>query len=262
MSKPYRPRYGQTMTEIHPAAAGLNPAESIRADSAALAVAAQGHFELPVPSCPDWSVADLVWHLLEVQSFWTQVIERKLTDPVEEIPTPRPADDELLDGLSSATERMLDVFAGSNADEAIWTWASQKDVGFIVRHQIQEAAVHRWDAENAVSTPTPLGLAAAVDSIEEFLTFTGEYRADDAPAIDVPVLLVATDADAAWLVAENDDHDVTWQRVSPTESAAARVSASSSDLLLYLYHRVPPTALDVAGPADVIGQLPFRFYTA
>ena len=27
-----------------------------------------------VPTCPDWTAADLVWHLAEVQWFWTQVM--------------------------------------------------------------------------------------------------------------------------------------------------------------------------------------------
>lgn len=26
--------------------------------------------QAPVPTCPDWTVADLAWHLTEVHAFW------------------------------------------------------------------------------------------------------------------------------------------------------------------------------------------------
>ncbi len=31
-----------------------------------------------VPSCPDWSAADLLWHLTEVQSFWHTIVDQGL----------------------------------------------------------------------------------------------------------------------------------------------------------------------------------------
>ena len=32
-----------------------------------------------VPSCPDWSADDLLWHLGEVQWFWGTVVREQLT---------------------------------------------------------------------------------------------------------------------------------------------------------------------------------------
>ena len=37
----------------------------------------------------------------------------------------------------------------------VW-WRDDRTVGAIARHQVQEAAVHRWDAQSAVGTPEPL----------------------------------------------------------------------------------------------------------
>ena len=34
-----------------------------------------------VPTCPDWTAADLVWHLGEVQWFWSRVIRHRPTPP-------------------------------------------------------------------------------------------------------------------------------------------------------------------------------------
>ena len=42
--------------------------------------AAESGLDLPIPSCPGWTMADLVWHLGEVHAFWGQVVAGKLTD--------------------------------------------------------------------------------------------------------------------------------------------------------------------------------------
>ena len=33
-----------------------------------------------LPSCPDWTVADLLWHLTEVHDFWRTVVAEQLSD--------------------------------------------------------------------------------------------------------------------------------------------------------------------------------------
>src|SRR6201990_613594 len=49
-----------------------------------------------VPSCPEWRAADLLWHLGEVQHFWTWMVEHRPKGP-DEYPEPeRPGD---YDGL-------------------------------------------------------------------------------------------------------------------------------------------------------------------
>jgi uncharacterized protein (TIGR03083 family) len=250
------------MSEIHPAVAGLDPLASIRSDSAALVVAARDHLEVPVPSCPDWTMAGLVFHLQEVQYFWGEIVANRLTSEDEVAPRGFPPDDELLDWLSEATDTMLAAFAAADPVTPVWTWASQKDAAFVIRHQVQEAAVHRWDAENAIGRPTPIEAAAAVDSVEEFLTFTASYRPEGAPDLPAPVLLQATDVDAAWMVDEDADHDIHWRRAAAGDSAPAAVYATASDLLLYLYKRVPASSLDVRGDVAAVDVLGVRNHTA
>ena len=51
-----------------------------------------------VPGCPEWSAADLLWHLTEVQWFWAEVVRTRPAAPSEDAPAPvRPAayDDQL-----------------------------------------------------------------------------------------------------------------------------------------------------------------------
>ena len=45
-----------------------------------------------VPTCPDWDTDDLIWHLGEVQWFWGEIAERRVTDGAD------------LDGLNASRE--------------------------------------------------------------------------------------------------------------------------------------------------------------
>ena len=46
-----------------------------REGQAFLLAAGDGDFATRVPCCPDWDLADLVWHLGEVHGFWASVVE-------------------------------------------------------------------------------------------------------------------------------------------------------------------------------------------
>jgi uncharacterized protein (TIGR03083 family) len=121
--------------------------------------------EARVPSCPDWNVGDLARHLAGVHAFWTQIV-----DP-EAVSNDRPIDTIALVGLGrEALQRMVDVLASADPQQHVWTWASQQDVAFVTRHQVQEAAVHRWDAQTAAGADVdPIAPDAAADAIDEFL---------------------------------------------------------------------------------------------
>jgi hypothetical protein len=78
----------------------------------------------------------------------------------------------------------------------------------------------------------------AIDSIEEFLTFSTNV---DAAPLGATVAFEATDADAAWTVTDAPP-GLSWRRGD--SPAGAQVRGTASDLLLWLYARVPTT--DVA----------------
>jgi hypothetical protein len=56
-------------------------------------------------------------------------------------------------------------FRASDPGERVWTWSADHSVGFWQRMQAIGAAVHRWDAENAVRAPKPLDAALAADAV-------------------------------------------------------------------------------------------------
>jgi uncharacterized protein (TIGR03083 family) len=232
-------------------AADFDPFERIEADTLALAAVADGRFALPVAGCPGWSVADLVWHLLEVQQFWGTIVAGRVRDPAG-IPRPdRPTDDaELLPPLRSATARLVEALRLADPDEPVWTWAARKDAGWVARHQVQEAAVHRWDAEQAAGRDVPLHPTAAADGVDEFLQISTPFPVEGAEPLGGRLQLMAVDVGLAWSIEEDAGGAVRCERTAAGDAAAV-VSGSASDLLLYLYRRRPTTALEVAGDVDV-----------
>src|ERR1700742_26107 len=67
-----------------------------------------------VPSCPDWTAADLLWHLGEVQLFWGTIVAERLDDPeaAEHIKPVRPSDyDELHRWFVESSARLQDALA-------------------------------------------------------------------------------------------------------------------------------------------------------
>ncbi|MGA8247766.1 MAG: maleylpyruvate isomerase N-terminal domain-containing protein [Nocardioides sp.] len=123
-----------------------------------------------VPTCPDWRADDLLWHLAEVQSFWTWVVSHRPKDPEEYTQPERPADHAgLLALFDAGSVALADVLEAADPTDEAWTWSSDHTVGFIARRQAHEALIHRRDAELTAHTTSPFPAALAADGVEEVL---------------------------------------------------------------------------------------------
>lgn len=217
--------------------------DSIRKDSEAFANAVDGNWQADVAKCPGWNVADLLWHLRGVQYFWGSIVADRLTSPETVEQLDRLADnDQVLADFRQGAERLVEVLGSADQAEPVWTWASQKDVAFITRHQAGEAAVHRWDAEHAAGRSHEIPAPIASDAIDEFLQFSAAFRIEGAAAIETPLCLVASDTEESWLVGE-DEHLALWAVRNPEDITghAATWRAPASELLLALFRRVDPS---------------------
>jgi uncharacterized protein (TIGR03083 family) len=222
---------------------------SLAADSAAFYAAVDATaLDAAVPCCPGWTVADLVYHLGEVHHFWGEVVARRLSAPDVDEPE-RPPDDALVAWAKEQTDRLQEALAATDPATPVWTWSTQKDVGFIQRRMAQETAVHRWDAQSASGTPTAVDQALSVDGIDEFLTYFLPGPGDERPALDGSVHLHVTDGDGEWLVRESDDSGLV---VTPEHAKGdAAVRGPASDVLLVLWRRRPLAEVEVLGDAAV-----------
>ncbi len=125
--------------------------------------------EARVPSCPDWSAADLLWHLATVQRWWAEVATARPAKPEEVEPT-RP---ETYDGMLAAFDEWsadlaLVLESADPADEA-WNWSADHTIGFLQRRQAHEALIHRVDAEQAAGLTSEVDATLASDGAHEVL---------------------------------------------------------------------------------------------
>ena len=240
------------MTTPHPAAvtkptlfAGFDPLAEIAEHSAGLARAAEANLDAPVEHCPGWTVADLVWHVSDVHWFWAKIVAELPSERPEYEQRPdRPAPDELVSRFSAGAAHLVRVLGQADPGAACWTWApTEQNVGFVIRHQVQEAAVHHWDAEHAAGREIELGTAMSADAVDEFLTFS-MYTVEDPPETPLPPLdgtlvLAASDAGLEWTLADDSVPGTVKFSTGPAGPGLPRVTGAASDLLLWLYGRVP-----------------------
>jgi uncharacterized protein (TIGR03083 family) len=224
--------------------------EAIRRESDVFyATAEKADPALGVPSCPGWDIADLVWHLGEVHCFWATIIELRAGDPdeAEKAKPERPSEyQDLVAFGRSQVDRMISVLIATPDGVPLWTWAlEEKDhtVGFIRRHQVQEAAVHRWDMQNAATQdpPDPLAPEMASDSIDELFAITLPWGVNEKKPLRGTVHVHCTDTEGEWFIHPTG----RVERIHAKGDVALRGTAS--DLLLAFFTRVGIDVLDVIG---------------
>lgn len=213
---------------------------AIAADSARVAQIAAGPVaDVPVPSCPGWTIRDLVDHLGEVQRFWAENV--RAADPAAPWQGDRdaPATADLAGWMRTSTDRLVSALRDADDTAACWTWwGDPRTAGAVSRHQVQEAAVHRWDAEAATGTPQPLAPEVGDDGVAEFLEV---MLGDVASQLPGAVELVSSDTAGRWVVGAG--------------SPSATVIATASDLVLLLYGRVGVDQLEVTGAPSAVTAL-------
>ena len=142
--------------------------------------------------------------------FWGAIVERKLTDPEQVSTAPEPAEADLIEAFRRGARRLVEILAAADPTTPVWTWSSQHDVGFVIRHQVQECAVHRWDAQHAAGRETPIDRAAAADAVDEFLTFSlpepGDPNRESQQLLAADLILATTDTGQAWTIRDGAVH--------------------------------------------------------
>lgn len=226
----------------------------------------------PVPSCPDWTADDLLWHLAEVQWFWASVVRDAVTDPSAVVPPDRPADRAALVGFfEQASAGLQETLAATDPAAPRWTWSTEQTAGFTRRRQAHEALIHRVDAELATGAPrAPLDPALAADGVDEVLRVIrggcppwGRQDADP----EATVRLVAADRGRSWLVSlarftgtdpegvSYDEDDLLVHDEDDDRRAALTVRGGAADLDCWLWRRPALGSVELTGDEEVGARL-------
>ena len=227
----------------------------------------------PVPTCPEWDAADLLWHLTEVQAFWARVVQQRPSHPreLQGDDLVRPGDHPALLALAEqSADDLVAALRRTPPQTPVWTWAEDHSVGFVLRRQAHEALVHRVDAECVVDQRTPLDPQLAADGVDEALRVMlggapeGTKLSVDAAAT---IRLRCTDTGHSWLVSlarfdGTDEHGSPSSGPTLVTAAqdhdlptAATVAAAAGDLDCWLWGRPPLGEVNLAGDVRVLGRL-------
>src|SRR6185295_3922292 len=108
---------------------------------------------------------DLVRHVLQVHRSWCRIVGEGLTEP-DWSEEPMPDDADLVPAFLAGAARFTDILGATDPAKPCWTWGPEQNAGFVQRFQVQEAALHRRDAQEAVGDAGPIATDGAADAIE------------------------------------------------------------------------------------------------
>jgi uncharacterized protein (TIGR03083 family) len=214
-----------------------------------------------VPTCPDWSVKDLMEHMGTVHRWCAGMVSvlAPARMPSAEMELGMPWDPgELPDWISTGGAYVVETLRDSpDPDAPMWGWGSDKHVRFWSRRMLHETAVHRADAEFAAGLEPSIEPGVAVDGIDEFLDNLPHARRFAPHVADLHgsgqrLLFRAIDASAAWTVTLEEGR-FAWDHSG--DGAEVTVEGAASDLVLFIYGRYKPddsTRFKVSGDRDLL----------
>lgn len=214
-----------------------------------------------VPTCPEWTIADLLEHLVIQFSNW---LPANLTTPVESHDLAKirsnyqsSSEDHLsnVTRLEKSVSDFIDLCRRTDLNQPRWAFGGVEPARFWVRRAACEMTVHLTDAAASTfsrpSTP-PHRVSEAIDE-----TLTGmwpklawtrkNFRRLPAPTVPAePAAIHATDTGRTWTLHRGDDGTptTTTGSINPGLSVG---HAFSADLLAWLWGRPTRHPLHIDG---------------
>lgn len=225
----------------------IDPVEVTTANTQAFtrAVSVPGALDLPVPTCPGWTVAHLVVHLGHVQSWWNAAIRAGGANP-EPVDRSLPGSPgEVLGWWRQRSAEFLNTLHALPPDARCWCWwnAEQQDtVAAAAWRQAHEIVIHRWDAERALGEPNPIDPDVAEDGIDEFCARM--LPADGWRGPVGTLRLSSSDTGRVWTFAQVHGRRLPF----PEDTATGSITGTAEELDLLLWGRI--TLHDVAVSGD------------
>jgi uncharacterized protein (TIGR03083 family) len=229
----------------------------IDADTERMVEIGERGLDAAVPSCPGWTVADLIGHQAMVYAHKARVMADNAW------PDPWPPDElrerPPLAFLRDAKDELFQEFARHDVGEQTTTFGDDTSVMFWVRRMALEVAVHRVDAELAHHAITPVPDDLATDGVDEILeVMLHGNRAEWGVQTDHPVdaaIAVETGGQRWRCVVTEGVVEVVPGSVDPVDTT---VSGSPADVFLWLWGRRGDEAVEVAGDAAAAGEFRLR----
>jgi uncharacterized protein (TIGR03083 family) len=208
---------------------------------------------VPVPTCPGWSVADLLIHCITGDLWARRIVERRSIErSAPERPDDLPSGEALVQRFLEGADALVDAMKRTEPDTPVWTFSSaDRTAQFWRRRRANETTIHRYDAQLAAGSPADIKASLAVDGIDEFFTVFVPRWGKDAVVPGKTLHFHCTDVEGEWVVAGGQD-GVTVTNQHTKGDAAVRGSAS--ELLLAVWRRMPMSELERFGDTELLDQ--------
>ena len=242
----------------------MDTAQTLIAENAAFAALVHGADPaLPVPTCPDWTIAQLMRHVGRGDRWSAQIVAEQSMEFVDPraVPDSKPAGgpDSEVTWLHEGVRALLEAVETTGPQTPVWTFLGPRPAWWWVRRRLHETAVHRADAAIALGVEFAIDPAVAADGITEYLERVVIRAEDtrtaggDSPIFDGQTLhLHATDPGlhAEWTIFGRPD-GIAFNHEHYRAGTALRGPAR--DLLLALVRRgsAGDLGLDVLGDRAV-----------
>jgi len=222
----------------------------IESGAAALAeLLASSGPDLPIPTCPEWTLRQLVTHVGRAHRWAAQIAGTRSAAPIPFRAVPDgalPADPAERGPWLRAGAALLAAAVRDADDEIVWSFVGAVPARFWGRRMAAETLVHLADAQLAAGREPAMDPGLAADAIDEWVSVisgpvpgSADERAAAMPAGAV-LHLHATDAGLAggeWLIRNTADGIV----VEPGHAKGdAALTGPAQSLLLVLMRRYPP----------------------
>ncbi len=239
---------------------------SIERDAAVMmSIGADSSPDAPVPSCPGWSLRDLLVHTGTVHRHKAEVLRGGWRTESPPQP-PGPGDQDLVEWFGIGVEDMIDVMGSVDLSEPTYTWCTHDHTGaWWVRRMAHETAIHAADALLTVGETPTLGPALAIDGVDEILDemMVGGPAWGTIEPLPGVVSLVA--GEWTWTLQRasfsgtspntgasyEDLPALVWSDRSPD----TRVVAHPSKLDLWLWGRARLEPVDIIGDPDLAAHI-------
>ncbi|MFI5494024.1 maleylpyruvate isomerase family mycothiol-dependent enzyme [Actinoplanes sp. NPDC051859] len=228
------------------------------------AVAAAPSLDVQVLTCPEWTLFDLVQHLGEGRRRWAAIVAAGPADAPPAVTAPAAPRERaaLLDWFTASTTELLDALRAAGPDRGCWTWwgpsQSPQTTGAVARHQLQQVAVHTYDAQVTVGAPEPLPAEVALDGVDEFVTTCVATTAawPHQPAV---IDYHASEGRSwrLWFSADGARAEPVPMPVADVgpEVAYASARGTAHELVMFCYGRIAMDSLQLSGDRRVFDQL-------
>jgi uncharacterized protein (TIGR03083 family) len=205
-----------------------------------------------VPTCPGWTVRDLVAHVADTWNSLHTLMMKSSADQSADfadfVSAPS-GQDGLLSFADDSLTAVVRAVAEVDPTESVWTWTAERTKEFYTRRAHHETLVHRIDAEIALSDRTPVDAADAIDSIDELFSVLAPSMGRSMPTGSLH--LHQTDGDGEFMLSVVDG-SLAVTREHAKGDAALRGTAE--ELWLAMWQRASIEGMELFGDETVVAQ--------